>query len=72
MKFELFRTDINKRVVPPMDYADEQVALGQYISALMMVGILQRNDSGLTVTPLGQHKYRLANGWELEVRKIGA
>ena len=66
MKLEIFRTDINKTVVPAMTYADADSAIGKYVSTLMLVGIL-----GFTKNPIRHAEgstYTLANGWVLEVR----
>lgn len=68
--FEIVRTDINKRVVPPMKYADEKKALGEYISALMLVGILPMGNKGLEVENISGSEYRLSNGWKVEVRRV--
>ena len=68
MKLEIFRTDINKTVVPAMNYTDADAAVGKYISALMLVGIL-----GMTKNPIRHTEgsdYTLANGWTLQVRAV--
>ena len=69
MRLEILRTDINKVVLASMDFVDERAALGEYISALMLAGIIKMDHSGTTVAEIGPHKYRLANGWNLEVRR---
>lgn len=68
--FEIIRTDINKRVVPAMEYTDEKAALGEYISALMLVGILPMGSKGLEVDLIAGSEYRLSNGWKVEVRSV--
>ena len=65
--FEIIRTDINKRVVPAMKYSSEEEAVGQYVSALMLAGIVKMNSSGLGVEKVG-NAYRLSNGWIVEAR----
>ena len=66
MKLEIYRTDINKTVVPAMEYADADSAVGKYCSALMLVGILGMNNKPIRY-PEG-NCYTLANGWTLQVR----
>lgn len=70
MKFEVIRTDINKTVLKASEYIDEAAALGSYMSALMLAGILKMSDKHSVATPLGNSQYRLANGWTLEIRAI--
>lgn len=64
MKFQITRTDINKIVVKPYEFRDENAALGEYMSCLMIAGVLSFKAEA---EPLGNGKYRLTNGWELQV-----
>ena len=66
-KFEITRTDINKVVVKPYEFRDEQAALGEYMSCLMIAGILPHE---APVDALGNGCYRLGNGWELQIRAV--
>lgn len=68
MKLEIYRTDINKTVVPAMEYVDSDSAVGKYCSALMLVGILGMNNKPIRHTE-GNY-YTLANGWTLQAREV--
>ena len=69
-KFEIVRTDINKTVVKPYEFQDEQAALGQYISCLMLAGIIPMNKSQNPAEQIGEHQYQLVNGWKLQINQI--
>jgi len=66
-KYEITRTDINKIVVKPYEFRDEQAALGEYMSCLMIAGALPFKAEA---EALGNGKYRLTNGWELQIRAV--
>jgi len=65
MKFEIYRTDTDKRVLAPTEFRDAESAAGQYICALVIAGILKRADD---YTHNGGESYTLKNGWRIEVR----
>lgn len=69
-KFEIIRTDINKVVVKPYEFRDEDAALGEYVSCLMLAGIIPMAKSTNPVTQIGDHQYNLCNGWELQINQI--
>lgn len=66
-KYEITRTDINKVVVKPYEFRDEAAAIGEYMSCLMIAGILPHE---APVDDLGNGCYRLGNGWELQIRAV--
>lgn len=66
-KFEIIRTDINKTVLKAYEFADVEAAVGKYISTLMLVGIIKMGRGGEKIESLGDNKFRLSNGWEIEV-----
>ena len=69
MKFEIIRTDLsNKIIVQATEFRDEAAALGEYMSILMLAGILKMNRTGESVDSLGEGRYRLSNGWNIQVR----
>ncbi|MDR2186886.1 MAG: hypothetical protein LBE62_02410 [Azonexus sp.] len=67
-KFEIFRSDINKVVLKAAQFNTEADALGQYMSVLMLAGILRGRNCD-TVERVG-NGYRLTNGWVVEVRAV--
>lgn len=69
-KFEIIRTDINKTVLKPYEFHDEEAALGQYVSCLMLAGIIQMNKSQNPAEQIGEHQYKLVNGWKIQINKI--
>lgn len=69
-KFEIVRTDINKTVVKAHEFHDEDAALGQYVSCLMLAGVIPMNKSANPAEQIGAHQYRLSNGWELQINKL--
>lgn len=68
-KYEIHRTDINKRVCPPTDFRDAEYAAGQYIAALTLAGVLRSADD---YTHDGGDRYTLrtirGESWPIEVR----
>lgn len=65
MKYEIVRTDLsNKIVLPATEFRDAEDAMGNYIFALTMAGILKSADD---YTHNGGTSYTLKNGWKLEV-----
>lgn len=68
-KFEIIRTEINKTVVKPYEFRDEDAALGEYVSILMISGIIPMNTSN-PAERIGEHLYQLCNGWKIQINKI--
>jgi hypothetical protein len=65
--FEVIRADINKKVVPAMKYIDEAAAVGEYVSCLMLAGIIKMSRNGGEYTENGNGEYTLSNGWQIKV-----
>lgn len=68
MKYEIIRTDINKTVLKAMEFNSEEDALGQYMSVLMLAGIIRMGKKEGFAEEIEPHNYRLPNGWMVEVR----
>ena len=68
--FKITRTDINKVVVRPYKFKDEEAALAEYLSCLMLVGIVKMSRAGEEVESLGHGQYKLSNGWTLQVSAV--
>ncbi len=47
MKYEIYREDINKIVLKEVEAQDSEDAIGKYVSALMIAGIVIMNDDAL-------------------------
>jgi hypothetical protein len=64
-KFRIIRSDINKIVLREVEADNTEHAVGKYISALMLAGLVKMDGSGLVADTKNSTDYTLSNGWRV-------
>lgn len=62
MKYEIYREDINKILLKEVEAQDYEDAVGKYVSALMIAGIVKMNNNVVEIISDNTFKINRADG----------